>query len=261
MKKYLVIITAVIMVLMLSACGSSGSQEQGASQESEQEQATNVEAEETEESGTTEEAEAAHPYAWLGLQDIPECSYLDNLAANHYYKESDMYVKGLSYVDEEVNAVDGINSYKKNASTISYSIDGMITAINEEGKYYMETDMTDMAETSAQQYKEAMENGTNLLGREFREKGSGTIPVYGDNKGDKDEYEYYEYHYPALESEDDSYTERFYLKDGDVFAIYNKTVWGDTVIESTEIIKKMTGDIPEGTFDLPDLSGYEKKDI
>ncbi len=33
---------------------------------------------------------------------------------------------------------------------------------------------------------------------------------------------------------------------------------GETVVESTEIIKKMTSDIPDGTFDLPDVSGYEK---
>ena len=60
------------------------------------------------------------------------------------------------------------------------------------------------------------------------------------------------------ESSDNATTERYYLKDGDVFAIYTKAAMGETVIESTEIIKKMTSDIPDGTFDLPDVSGYEK---
>ncbi|MBR0342249.1 MAG: hypothetical protein IJH64_08395 [Oscillospiraceae bacterium] len=258
MKKYLIIITAVIMVLMLAACGSSGSKEQGASQETEQEQKQTTN-EETEEIETTEEA--VHPYAWQGLQDIPECSYLDTLTSNHYYKESEMYVEGLSYVSKEINAVDGINTYKKNENTLVYSIGGKITSINEDGKYYMEEDMTDMSDSAAKQYEEAMKNGTNLPGRAFTKKDSGTIPVYSEIKGDKNEYEYYEYNYPALESEDDSYIERFYMKDGDVFAIYSKTVWGDTVIESTEIIKKMTGDIPDKTFELPDLSGFEKKEI
>ena len=40
--------------------------------------------------------------------------------------------------------------------------------------------------------KTAMEEGTNLYGREFRETGKEVVPIQED---DKDEYEYYEYYY------------------------------------------------------------------
>ena len=82
----------------------------------------------------------------------------------------------------------------------------------------------------------------------------------GEQEGDDTEYEYYEYSYPDFESSGDNYSEveRFYLKEGNVFAVYTKITMGETETESAEIIKKMTGDIPEGTFDIPDLSDYEK---
>ena len=32
---------------------------------------------------------------------------------------------------------------------------------------------------------------------------------------------------------------------------------GKNQIGQTRVIKSITGDIPEGTFDLPDLTGYE----
>ena len=53
-------------------------------------------------------------------------------------------------------------------------------------------------------------------------------------------------------------TERFYMKDGDVFAVYQKTTMGDTDYEILEVIKSISPDIPEGIFDFPDLSGYEE---
>ena len=55
--------------------------------------------------------------------------------------------------------------------------------------------------------------------------------------------------------------QRHYMKDGDVYAIYTEATMGDTVVSSTEVIKKMTGDIPENTFELPDLSKYEKTEL
>ena len=250
MKKYIICLIAALMVLMLAACGSSsdtpaqdGSEDKAGEQEQEE-----------------EVAEEVHPYAWLGLQDMPTCDYVDILVSNHYYKKSAMYVKDMSYVGKEINAVDGINTFKDDGNSKTYSIGGKITSINENSKTYMEEDMSDMAEAAAENYEKAMEEGTNMPGRSFVEKGSGTIPVYSEQAGDKGEYEYYEYHYPELEKNgEDSYTERFYMKDGDVFVIYNKTVWGDTVIESAEAIKKMTADIPDGTFDVPDLTGYKKQ--
>lgn len=248
-KRLFIILIAALMVLMLAACGSS-------SQSSDQEGA---EAAESEGSAATEDA--VHPYAWLGLQDMPECSYLDILSTKHFIKESDMYIGGMSYVSKQTNAEDGINTFKEDESSKRYSVGGRILSINKNNKTYMEEDMSDMAESAQEQYTSAMENGTNLYGRSFTGTGSEAVPIYSEQTDDKSEYEYYEYHYPELEESGDSYIERFYLKDGDVFAIYDKTTWGDTVIESTEIINKMSGDIPEGTFELPDVSDYEKLEI
>lgn len=233
------------MVLMLAACGSSspaGDQEPAEATES-------------------EESAGVSPYAWLGFQDMPECNYLDILSKKHFYKESDMYVAGLSYVSKQTNAEDGINTFKEDEDSIDYSVGGKILTINKNNKTYMEEDMSDMAESAEEQYTSAMKDGTNLYGRSFNGTGSEAIPIYSDEAGDKNEYEYYEYHYPELEESGDSYIQRLYLKDGDVFAIYEKTTWGDTVIESTEIIKKMSADIPEGLFEFPDLSGYEKLEL
>lgn len=251
MKKYLIMMTAVLLILMLTACGGTSDKPADETPEGESQK----QEEETEES--------VHPYAWLGLQDIPECDYLDALASNHYYKKSDVYIKGMSYVSKEINARDGINTYKKNENTLVYSIGGKVVSINSSGKSYMEEDMSDMAEDHQEQFDEAMEKGTNLYGRSFKETGSEAIPVYSEEKGDDTEYEYYEYSYPDFEASGDNYSEveRFYLKDGDVFAVYTKITMGDTETEATEIVKKMTTDIPDGTFDIPDLSGYEKMDI
>lgn len=106
-----------------------------------------------------------------------------------------------------------------------------------------------------------MKKRTNISGRAFVGTGSEAIPIYSEQAGDKDEYEYYEYNYPEFEKDSDNKeVERVYLKDGDVFAIYKKITMGDTVVSSTEIIKKISKDIPDGTFKLPDLSKYKKMD-
>lgn len=249
-KRILIVLITILMVMVAAACGSS-------SQNAEQEPA---EPSGSEEAADTEESESVHPYAWLGLQDIPECDYLDALASNHYYKESDVYIKGMSYVSKEINARDGIDTYKKNENSLVYSIGGKIVSVNDGIKSYMEEDMSYMAEDHQAQFDEAMEKGTNLYRREFEGTGSEAVPVYSEQEGDDTEYEYYEYSYPDFEASGDNYSEveRFYLKDGDVFAVYTKITMGDTETESAEIIKKMTGNIPEGTFDIPDLSDYEK---
>ena len=252
-KRYLMIIIAVLMSLMLAACGSSsGTSDDEGSQDSGQEQ---TEAAETDGS--------VDSYAWLGFQDIPKCDYLDILATNHYYKESEEYIEGLSYVSEQINAVDGINTYKKeDAERITYSIEGKVTVVNESNKSYMEEDASDLAEDAKEQIDNAMKEGTNLYGRAFIGTGSEAIPVYSDQTGDNTEYEYYEYNYPEFEKDSDNKEiERVYLKDGDVFAIYQKITMGETEVASTEVIKKMSGEIPDGLFDLPDLSGYEKIEL
>ena len=104
---------------------------------------------------------------------------------------------------------------------------------------------------------EAIEKGENIYGRSFIGTGSEAIPLYSEH-GDTAEYEYYEYNYPESEAAGMLMTERFYMKDGDVFAVYQKTTMGDTDYEVLEVIKNISPEIPEGTFDLPDLSGYEE---
>lgn len=248
MKKLLILLLTIIMALTMAACGSSSDTS------SQDDAAENGQAAEEE----TAEA-AVHPYAWIGFQDMPECGYLNALAANQYYKESDMYIEGMSYVSKQINAVDGINSYKENENSKVWSIEGKSLSVNESSRQYMESDMSDLAENAKEQYKSAMESGTNLYGRELKGTGKEAVPIQEE---DSNEYEYYEYCYPEIEaSGDTTVIERYYLKDGDVYAIYNKTTMGDTVIESTEIIKKISEDIPEGTFDLPDLSDYEKLEL
>ena len=86
-------------------------------------------------------------------------------------------------------------------------------------------------------------------------------PYTASAKEDDSEYEYYEYDYPETEKVSKAkILERFYMKDGDVFAVYKKTSTGKTELEQTHVIQRMSGDIPEGTFDLPDLSDYTKQE-
>jgi len=256
-KSFLVIITVALLGLLLAACGSSS--ETSAPAESQGNSQEEAQTSENEATTATEEAEAVHPYAWLGLQDMPECPYLDILATNHYLKVSDTYIAGMSHVTKETNAVDGINTYKEDEYRKVYSIEGKVVSLNESSKSYMEQDASDIAESSKEALTAAMENGTNIRGRSLKGTGSEAVPIYSEQGDDTDEYEYYEYYYPDVEANSDNSTiERFYLKDGDVFAIYTKTTLGETEVESTEVIESISEDIPEGTFDLPDLSDYEK---
>lgn len=252
-KKYLMIITTALLAVMLTfafaACGDSSDTSSQDAQDTAQE-----------ETAATEEA--LHPYAWLGMQDMPQCNYLDALATSHYYRKANTYVDGMSYVGKETNAVDGINTYKDDEYNTTYSIDGKVTVINKSTKTYMEQDASDLADTAKENLENAMKTGTNLSGRAFQGTGSEAIPIYSEQEDDTAEYEYYEYNYPETEaSSDNSVIERYYMKDGDVFAIYTKTILGDTEVASTDVIKSMSGDIPEGTFDLPDLSDYEKSEL
>ena len=248
-RKHLIIFLILVLTLLLAACGSSGdTSSQDEAQDTAQEQ--------------TEVAEdTVHPYAWLGLQDMPECHYLDVLATNHYFMKSNEYIDGMSYVSKQTKAVDGINTYEKDEYNETYSIEGKVTTINLSNNTYMQHDASDLAEDAKENLESAMETGENRYGRNFKGTGTGTIPILSDN-GDDAEYEYYEYDYPEMEaSSGDTMIERYYLKDGDVFAIYTKTTMGDTEIASTEIIKKMSGKIPKKTFKLPDLSKYEKNEL
>ena len=211
-------------------------------------------------SGTATDAgtDEVHPYAWMGLQDIPQCNYLDILATNHYIQTYDSYVSTFSV--EETAAVDGINTYTENENERTYSVDGKVLSINENSKIYIEQDVSSLIEEAKANLQAAMEMGKNLQGRSFVDERTGTIPLVADaENGDTAEYSYYEYNYPEAEAMGTPMTERYYMKDNDVYAIYQSVSYGeDTKMESVKVIKSISGEIPDGTFDLPDLSGYDK---
>lgn len=265
MHKRILCITAILVALMLlfTACGSTS--QSGAAEPSggsaAAEPAESVTEQETDDSAVQEAAEDAagevDPYAWLGLQDMPKCNYLDIYSTNHYIQTCDIYA--MSIVTEETKAADGINTYQESSGSRVYSIDGKVLSVNDDTKMYMESDMGSLAELAKEEMESAQKNGTNTSGRAFVGTGSSQIPVYSES-GDTAEYEYYEYNYPEAEDTlDTSIIERYYMKDGDVFAIYTKTILSeDNEFESTQVIKSISGDIPEGTFDLPDLTGYEE---
>ncbi|MBP0986231.1 MAG: hypothetical protein J6P39_04405, partial [Oscillospiraceae bacterium] len=193
----------------------------------------------------------------MGLQDMPECAYLDALSSYHYYMVVDYYALGA--VSEQIMATDGVNSYRADGSSRTYAVDGYVLSIDDASYLYTEMTIDPSAlEEDRKMIEEIREKGTPVLSsRVFLEKGNGVIPLYAA-KGDKNKYEYYEY-YTDLSTESMTLqtTERYYLKDGDVFAIWTKTLSDTTETEETMIIKEISQDIPVGIFDLPDLTGYE----
>ena len=223
----------------------------------EEEKAEEPAAEETKEEEAKEEEPTAEilPYSWTGLQDIPKCKYLDTIADGKYIQTYDYYVAGMKA--EVIEAMDGVNSFKDDGNTLTLSVDGKILSLNNSSKIYVEYDMTETIDAAKESLKTAIEKGTNMYGRNFVGTGKETIPAYSD-EGDATEYEYYEYNYPESEAAGYKMVEKFYVKDGDIFAIYQKISINDTDTETTTVIKSVSDDIPEGTFDFPDLEGYTK---
>ena len=264
MKKNLCLLIALL--LLLSACGkktvaesaaqsgSSAAQSASLDEAAEQENAQTQESTQTQEPVKNEvkESEPVHPYSWLGLSDMPECNYLDILSSNHYYQVYDVY--DADGKTETAEAADGIDSYLMTAQSRNLALSGMFYYINEEEKTVTQYDYTESA-VEAQAYMESvLAEGTNMKGRVFNDTGSSAIPLYADQTGDTAEYEYYEYliSNPGV----NEITERFFMKYGDVFAIYTKTVADSSTTESTNVIKSITADIPAGIFEVPDLSEY-----
>ena len=263
-KKRIITLAAVLAVgaPALAACGSTADQGQTTTQT--ESAATTSASETTTEATTSAKSEATttssgtaksdvNPYAWLGLQDMPKCNYLDIISTGHYIQTSEYHAMGLTV--DQTEAVDGVNTYTGNENTKSYSIDGKVTSITEASKIYMESDVSSLIEAAKENQEKAMAEGTDTSGRSFVGTGKGAIPGLDS---DTTEYDYYEYNYPATEEAGTSMTERYYMKDGDVYAIYEKVALGESEVESVKVIKSISGDIPAGTFDLPDLSGYTK---
>ncbi len=189
---------------------------------------------------------------------MPKCDYMDLFSTYHYIETYDNYTMG--YMIEETMAVDGINTCKENKNNRTYSIGGMALSVNDSAKMYSQYDASSLAEEAAANMESAMETGTNIYGRAFAGTGAEAIPQYSDG-GDTAEYEYYEFNYPDMEEYGTYMTERYYMKDGDVFAILTRTTLGDSEYDTVKVIKSISGDIPDGTFDLPDLTGYEEYEL
>lgn len=242
MKKLLVVSILLAMSLSLVACGNDGTSSSENSQSS-----TGGKASSTSESVQ----KGVAPYAWLGLEDMPQCNYLDLLAGQHYIRTFDAYTG--RYVVEGTEAVDGLNLYKKENDTVSLLLDGMEYTFSNRTMTYMTIDMTSTIESLRDARAEHVTRGINEFGRAFQGSGSGSIPLYADSSGDTASYEYYEY---LVDSSPDTgtntLTERFYMKDGDVFAIYKLATVGNKKTEITEVIKTASKDIPEGLLALPE---------
>lgn len=263
MKKVISIIAAVSLAgALFVGCGSAKEEKKEAVSEaveaaSEAASAVSEAASETVSKSEQASAETVGAYSWLGLQDMPRCNYLNALATYHYIREYTSYTAG--FVTETTEAVDGINTYQSSDNTKSYSIDGKVIGINESSKMYSEADATSNAEEARKNLEDYQASGENWTGRAFVGTGKEAIPGYSEKTGDTTEYEYYEYNYPASAEVGLPVIERFYMKDGDVYATCKTTYMEDEPLgQVTEVIKSISINIPEGTFDIPDLEGYEK---
>ena len=264
----IVSITAILCVaaLLLSACGSPAAEPQSGRTQApaaESGEAVSETAEPAPEEAVQETpAEPAAPggaaYAWLGMQDMPRCHYIDAVASAHYYREF-VYISTGNVYSETVEAVDGVNIYYGTQYTRSYTIDGRSIGFNDSAMVYSEREDNSSAAEAAEALAQAVAAGENVSGRAFAEAGRGPVPAgYDYFFDDVSDYDYYEFHYPATEEYGLRKIERYYMRNGDVFAIYFEESFGEEILSDyTEVIRSITTEIPEGVFDLPDLDGYQ----
>ena len=268
MKKTTVIAALFCtLALLLSACGSSsaaprsdpGSELPAASGEPADQTAEAA----PEQTQTEAPAEPAAPggeaYAWMGLSEMPRCPYLDALASSHYLREY-VYISTGNVYSETVLAVDGVNRYCGTDTLRSYSVDGVSVGINDSALYYVEKEDHDSGSEAAQELARAMSSGENLSGRAFAQTGRGPVPAgYDYFFDDTSDYDYYEYYYPVEEEYGLHKIERYYMRNGDVFAIYYEQSFSGEILGSyTEVNQSISTALPEGIFELPDLAGYTK---
>ena len=258
MKKLLCLVLALCLLPVMTACSNKAEPAPAPTDETPADDGVPVNPEPEEEKNTepvkneVKEPEPVHPYEWLGLSGMPECNYLDILSSNRYYQVYDLY--GTEGKTEYIEAADGIDSYQASETARSLAVDGMFYSIDEIGKTYTRIDNTDSTAQARAYMESVFAQGTNIYGRELKGTGKGAVPLYADAEGDAAEYEYYEFltSNPGV----NEIVERFYMRDGDVFAIYTRAANDVTAIESTKVIKSISPDVPAGIFTTPNLAGY-----
>lgn len=258
MKKLLCLVLALCLLPVMTACSNQAEPAPAQTDETPADDGVPVNPEPEEEKNTepvkneVKEPEPVHPYEWLGLSGMPECNYLDILSSNRYYQVYDLY--GTEGKTEYIEAADGIDSYQASETARDLAVGGMFYSIDEIGKTYTRIDNTDSTAQARAYMESVFAQGTNIYGRELKGTGKGAVPLYADAEGDAAEYEYYEFltSNPGV----NEIVERFYMRDGDVFAIYTRTANDVTAIESTKVIKSISPDVPAGIFTTPNLAGY-----
>ena len=268
MKKIVAIALAAILLFALAACSKNEAAQPAPALAVDATVAPTATAEPTPEPTAAPTAEPTpaptdtpaplSPYNWLGYPEMPRCNYLDRIASQRYYREYTSYIELGSgvYGAESIEATDGANTYERSITGgdgETYKLAGMIYSFNNRNMTYMETDLTSLyaAQPTIAERIAANENAT---GKVFNGMGRSAVPFYASI--DSAAYDYYEY---SAGSGALMLIERLYMKDGDVFAVYSLVGDKDSGTAYTIVTTKMTADIPEGIFELPDLSGYTKQ--
>lgn len=259
------VLVLCVLALLLTACGARAEKPRDIPEAKKQAE-TGVPAEQPAEEPPAQEAqetpeESAAPggaaYAWLGMEDMPRCPYLDAVATSHYCREF-IYISTGNVYTETTVAVDGVNNFCGTEYTRSYSVDGRSLGINDAAMIYWEREDNSSGSEAARTLEQAMARGENLSGRAFAEAGRGAVPAgYAYFFDDVSEYDYYEYCYPATDEYGLHKIERYYMRNGDVFAIYyEESFSGEILSDYTEVNQSISTDIPDGIFDFPNLDGY-----
>jgi len=261
MKKMIALSLCLALALTLCACGNNtppaGPEENvtPSPEKSVSEPTVESTLEPTDE--PTSEPESVHPYAWLGYEALPDCKYMDCIAAQVFYREYDLYVAG--YVTPCLEASDGRNTYSFDGNNISLTLDGMVYAFNERSMIYMVRDMTGVYPATLEARKKQMKTGTNATGRVFQGTGNEPVPLYCDESSDSTSYDYYEFLIDGSAGVTTVSTlERVYFKDGDVFAIWSQVTIGEKIIGTTQVITAISGEPDPALLALPaNFDDYE----
>lgn len=248
---------ALSSVLLTGCSGKKGKKPEKTTAESET--TTEATTSETETKPTEPAPPGGAAYAWLGLSEMPKCKYLDALAASHYTRKFTHLSMG--YVTEVTEVCDCVNMFiDYGGNTRSYSVDGKGTWVNDVAKQWGEREDNASNSDAAAQRKKDIEAGENIKKRVFVTTGKGAVPLYSEHYDDNTELEYYEYKDPTQEQFDVYKTERFYMKDGDVFAVYTETKIFDETTRAVEVIRSVSPDVDQNAFKVTGVDDYKKSE-